>query len=63
MEPPVVGRRAELDRGELDRKARLAARLLEGLPPNDRRRRLLHAAILRRDEMLLDGFIEELGGG
>jgi hypothetical protein len=32
------------------------------LPPNDRRRRLLHAAILRRDEMLLEGFITELGG-
>jgi hypothetical protein len=54
----VVVRRGK----QLDEKARKAQRLLDRLPPNDRRRRLLYAAILRRDEILLDGFIEELGG-
>jgi hypothetical protein len=52
----IVVRRGE----QLEKKARLARQLLERLPPNDRRRRLLHAAILRRDEILLDGFISEL---
>jgi hypothetical protein len=46
----------------LEQKAKLADQLLQNLPENDRRRRLLRAAIVRRDEVLLDGFIAELGG-
>lgn len=46
----------------LDERVEHAQRLLLTLAPSDRRRRLLHAAILRRDEMLLEGFIKELEG-
>ena len=44
----------------LEHKVRLAMALLERLPPNDSRARLLHAAVLRRDESLLDGVLSEL---
>lgn len=39
-----------------------AQRLLARLPASDRRRRLLHAAIVRRDEILLAGFLAEFDG-
>ena len=44
----------------LEQKVRLATALLEKLPANDPRARLLHAAVLRRDEALLDGVLSEL---
>ncbi len=37
-----------------------AAALLARLEPQDARARLLHIAMLRRDEALLDGIIAEL---
>jgi hypothetical protein len=43
----------------LDEMVEAAQRLLLTLSPTDRRRRLLHAAIVRRDEMLLEGFIKD----
>ncbi len=41
-------------------KAKEARRLLEGAASSDSRARLLHAALLRQDEALLDGLLEEL---
>lgn len=62
-EPPDAADSVVIRRSQrLEQKAKLAQRLLQQLPENDRRRRLLHAAIMRRDEVLLDGFIAELGG-
>ncbi len=49
-----------IDRSErIDRKLRIAAALLADLPPNDSRARLLRTAIVRRDEVLLDGLLYE----
>lgn len=62
-EPPDAADSVVIRRSQrLEQKANLAQRLLQQLPESDRRRRLLHAAIMRRDEVLLDGFIAELGG-
>jgi hypothetical protein len=44
----------------LEHKMRVAMALLEKLPANDPRARLLHVAVLRRDESLLDGVLSEL---
>lgn len=61
--PPPAPKGGGLDavveeRGErIDHKIRAARRILDALAPNDRRRRLLHAAIVRRDEVLLDGLL------
>jgi hypothetical protein len=44
----------------LEQKMLRATALLEKLPVNDPRARLLHAAVLRRDESLLDGVLSEL---
>ena len=44
----------------LEHKVRLATALLEKLPANDPRARMLHVAVLRRDEALLDGVLSEL---
>jgi hypothetical protein len=35
--------------------------VLANLPPGDDRARLLHVAIMRRDESLLDGVLSSLG--
>lgn len=44
----------------LEKKLALAQALLARLEPNDARSRLLHIALLRRDESLLDGILAEL---
>ncbi len=44
----------------LEKKMNLARELMKDLPSSDARVRLLHAAILRRDEALLDGVLAEL---
>src|SRR4051794_6683439 len=44
----------------LESKLAEAAKLLAKLEPQDARARLLHIAMLRRDETLLDGIIAEL---
>jgi hypothetical protein len=50
----VVVRRSR----RIDRKVALARELLATLARDDRRSRLLHAAIVRRDETLLDALLE-----
>ena len=44
----------------IEQKVRLAAVLVEQLPPSDPTARLLRTAITRRDEVLLDGLLSEL---
>jgi len=44
----------------IDQKVRLAKVLLADLPPLDPRTRLLTTAIVRRDEVLIDGVISTL---
>ncbi len=44
----------------IERKVRLATVLMRDLPAYDARVRLLHIAIMRRDESLLDGVLAEL---
>lgn len=44
----------------IDHKLRLATALMRDLPITDSRVRLLHIAIMRRDEALLDGVLAEL---
>jgi hypothetical protein len=52
------------DKGDrLEHKLRMAKALLESLPPNHARARLLRIAIIRRDEVVLDGLLEDLGAG
>lgn len=53
---PAVG---SLD-DRLEKKMRAASELLKDLPATDARVRLLHVAIMRRDEALLDGVLAEL---
>lgn len=53
---PAVG---SLD-DRLEKKVLKAGALLRDLPPTDSRVRLLHVAIMRRDEALLDGVLAEL---
>jgi hypothetical protein len=49
-------------RGErVDEMIRQAEAVLAELPPAESRRRLLQMAILRRDEVLLDGVLRALG--
>ena|SRR5689334_10811791 len=48
-------------RGRLDAKLKLAREVLAKLPATDDRGRLLHVAIMRRDEALLDGVLAALG--
>jgi len=54
---PAVG--ASLD-DRIEQKLRIAMALMGNLPPSDARVRLLHVAVLRRDEALLDGVLAEL---
>lgn len=44
----------------LEKKLQLATELTKELPPTDARVRLLHVAVMRRDEALLDGVLAEL---
>ncbi|MFO7180422.1 MAG: hypothetical protein DIU78_017110 [Pseudomonadota bacterium] len=44
----------------IEQKLILAERLLARLPQSDSRARLFHAAVLRRDEALLDALLVEL---
>lgn len=44
----------------IEQKVRLATALMSNLPMHDARVRLLHIAIMRRDESLLDGVLAEL---
>jgi len=53
---PAVG---SLD-DRLEKKMNIARELVKNLPASDARIRLLHVAILRRDESLLDGVLAEL---
>jgi hypothetical protein len=53
---PAVG---SLD-DRLEKKVNLARALMKDLPATDARVRLLHVAVLRRDEALLDGVLAEL---
>lgn len=46
--------------GRIEQKVRLATALMRDLPMSDSRVRLLHIAIMRRDESLLDGVLAEL---
>src|SRR5688572_24414270 len=46
--------------GRIEQKVRLATALMRDLPMTDARVRLLHIAIMRRDESLLDGVLAEL---
>jgi hypothetical protein len=54
----VVIRKSE----RIREKVRAARAHLERLPKTDRRARLLHAAVVRRDEVLLDALLQELDG-
>lgn len=50
------------DKGDrLEHKLRMAKALLESLPPGHARARLLRIAIIRRDEVVLDGLLQDLG--
>jgi hypothetical protein len=44
----------------IEQKLRLATNLMRDLPLSDTRVRLLHIAMMRRDEALLDGVLAEL---
>lgn len=48
-------------RDRLDGKLRVARSVLASLSASDDRARLLHVAIMRRDESLLDGVLSTLG--
>jgi hypothetical protein len=48
-------------RERLEEKLRQGRSILAGLPAGDDRARLLHVAIMRRDESLLDGVLAALG--
>jgi hypothetical protein len=48
-------------RDRLEQKLRRGRAILANLPPGDDRARLLHVAIMRRDESLLDGVLAALG--
>ena len=48
-------------RDRLEAKLKVARGVLANLPGSDDRARLLHVAIMRRDEALLDGVLSALG--
>ena len=48
-------------RDRLEQKIRRGRDILSSLPAGDDRARLLHVAIMRRDESLLDGVLASLG--
>jgi hypothetical protein len=57
--PTLLSAGATRDR--LEQKLRKGRAVLAGLPAGDDRARLLHVAIMRRDESLLDGVLSSLG--
>src|SRR5690349_3156866 len=57
--PPPASAGAPRER--LEAKLKLGRQVLAGLPAADDRARLLHVAIMRRDEALLDGVLAALG--
>jgi hypothetical protein len=57
--PPSMSASATRDR--LEAKLRSGRAVLAALPAADDRARLLHVAIMRRDEALLDGVLSALG--
>ncbi len=60
---PPIARRSDPDLSldqRLESKLAEAAALLAKLEPQDARARLLHIAMLRRDQALLDGILAEL---
>jgi hypothetical protein len=61
---PKAARRSDpelsLDQ-RMEKKMLLATSMLAKLDPFDTRARLLHIAVLRRDETLIDGVLAELG--
>ena len=59
--PPTSPVSSVAPRERLDAKLRTARALLGDLPATDERARLLHIAIMRRDEALLDGVLGALG--
>jgi hypothetical protein len=56
--PPLS---AGSSRDRLEGKLNVARKVLSNLPATDDRARLLHVAIMRRDEALLDGVLSTLG--
>lgn len=60
--PPPSGS-ASATRDRLEAKLRTARSVLAALSAADDRARLLHMAIVRRDEALLDGVLSALGVG
>jgi hypothetical protein len=52
---------AGASRDRLEAKLKAARTVLAGLSASDDRARLLHVAIMRRDEALLDGVLSALG--
>jgi hypothetical protein len=59
--PPAAGAQASTPRARLEQKLVLARSVLATLSAADDRARLLHIAVLRRDESLLDGVLASLG--
>jgi hypothetical protein len=59
--PPPPGAQPTTPRARLEQKLVLARSVLAKLPGTDDRARLLHIAVLRRDESLLDGVLASLG--
>jgi hypothetical protein len=60
-QPPSSPTSAGAARERLEAKLRTARAVLADLPAADDRARLLHVAIMRRDEALLDGVLSALG--
>jgi hypothetical protein len=60
-QPPAAAVSAGAPRERLEGKLRTARDVLARLPGSDERARLLHVAIMRRDEALLDGVLSALG--
>jgi hypothetical protein len=61
--PPPASGSAGATRDRLDAKLRTARAVLGTLPATDDRARLLHIAIMRRDESLLEGVLASLQFG
>jgi hypothetical protein len=59
--PPAPPLSSGAPRERLEAKLRTARAVLGDLPAADERARLLHIAIMRRDEALLDGVLGSLG--
>ena len=59
--PPASPLSSGAPRERLEAKLRTARAVLDNLPASDERARLLHIAIMRRDEALLDGVLGALG--